>query len=160
MKTNTRMSRIIGATILLSLVVMLFTTMAIGTFDKNMPRQGKLINQSAFFAEIEFTLYEGEGCGCVPLEGVTIFAYGLDTDHNDTNITDENGFCILELEINSNYRVIIENEDWQTIMFDFLVVDDQTFTFHMQEAEKSVSQNFPLLYNLLQRTKLSTKLLN
>lgn len=163
MKTINRVSKIIRASITILLVVSLFTTMVIGDFDeKNAIKNKHPVNQSLFFAEIEFYLYVGEGCSCDPIENVPIVAYGLDTDHNDSNITNEDGFCILELEIDSNYRVTIEdeNEEFQTIMFDFLIVDDQTFTFHLQEVDDPVSQNFPLLHNLLQRIEMSIKSLN
>jgi len=92
---------------------------------------------SMFTAIINFQLYIGDGCGCHPVEGVSISAWGLDIDDNDSAITDEDGFCSLELEINYNYRVTIEVEGYQTVMFDFLVVGDQDFTFHLQEVEES-----------------------
>jgi hypothetical protein len=145
------------------LIITLFSAMAIGGFDgENAIVSKQPINQSLFFAVIEFYLYVGDGCGCDPIVNVPIFAYGLDTDHNDTNVTNVDGFCILELEINSNYRVIIEdeNEEYQIIMFDFLIVDDQTFTFHLQELDDSISQNLPLLHNILQRFEVSLKSLN
>ncbi|MFW6119836.1 MAG: hypothetical protein ACOC80_02910 [Petrotogales bacterium] len=163
MKTNTNISKIIGTSVIVLLVISLFTSMAIGGLDQKNTRPDKNhVNQPLFFAEIEFNLFEGEGCGCNPLEDILIFAYGLETAHNDSNYTDNDGFCTLQLEIDHNYRVIIEDnsEEYQTIIFDFLVVDDQTFTFHLQEREKSISQNIPLLYNLLQRIKMSTKLLS
>ena len=163
MKTNNRMSKIIRASITILLVVSLFTTMAIGGFDEEIAQKNKHpANQSLFFAQIEFTLFVGDGCACDPIEDVQIVAFGLDTGHNDSNITNDDGFCVLELEIDSNYRVIIEdeNEEYQIIMFDFLIVDDQTFTFHLQELDDSISQNFPMLHNLLQRIEVSLKSLN
>jgi len=92
---------------------------------------------SMFIAIINFQLYEGEGCACHPVDGASISALGLDIDDNDSAITDEDGFCSLELEINYNYRVTIKVEGYQTVMFDFLVVGDQDFTFHLQEVEES-----------------------
>lgn len=115
-------------------------------------------NQLLFFAEITFNIFEGEGCACVPIPGAFIFAYGLDTDHNDSNITDDEGFCILELEYDHTFRVTIEAEGFQIVMFDFYVIDDQEFTFHMQEKEDSSSHNFPVLYNLLQRIESAVHL--
>jgi hypothetical protein len=134
--------------------------MTIGGFDEEIVQKNKHpANQSFFFAQIEFTLVVGDGCACDPIENVPIVAYGLDTGHNDSNITDDDGFCVLELEIDSNYRVTIDdvNEDYQIIIFDFLVVDDQTFTFQLQEIKDSIPQNFPLLYKLLQRIEMSIK---
>ena len=163
MKTNNRMSKIIRASITILLVVSLFTTMTIGGFDEEIAQKNKHpANQPLFFAQIEFTLVVGDACACDPIENVPIVAYGLDTGHNDSNITNEDGFCILELEIDSSYRITIDdvNEDYQIIIFEFLVVDDQPFTFHLQEIEDSSSQNFPLLYNLLHRIEMSIKSLN
>lgn len=107
-------------------------------------------NQPLFYAEISFYIFEGEGCACVPIINASVFAYGLDTDHNDSGLTDEDGLCILELEYDRTYRVKIEAENFQTVLFDFFVIDDQTFSFHMQEVEESSSHSFPLFYNLLQ----------
>ena len=115
-------------------------------------------NQPLFYAEISFYIYEGGGCGCVPIINVSIYAYGLDTDHNDSGFTDEYGLCILELEYDHTYRVLIEDEEFQNILFDFYVLDDQTFAFHLDED--SPTQNFPVLYNLLQRIEMAIKLIN
>jgi hypothetical protein len=103
--------------------------------------------QSLFFAEITFNLYEGTGCGCVPVRNASITAWGLDVDHNASGITDDDGKCILQLEINYNYRVTIEAEGLQTVMFDFLILDDQTFVFHLGEAGGSSLEEVLLFYN-------------
>ena len=108
-------------------------------------------NVGEFYAKISISTFEGEGCGCVPVQYVAVAAYGRDTDHFDTNITDFNGFCILELEYDATYRVTVEIEDFQLIMYDFMVLDDQPFTFHMQELEDSSPQVFSLLHTLIQR---------
>jgi len=115
-------------------------------------------NQLTSYAQISFYVYEGGGCGCVPIINVSIYAYGLDTDHNDSGFTDEYGLCILELEYDHTYRVLIEDEEFQNILFDFYVLDDQTFAFHLDED--SPTQNFPVLYNLLQRVEMAIKLIN
>ncbi|MFW9906341.1 MAG: carboxypeptidase-like regulatory domain-containing protein [Candidatus Thorarchaeota archaeon] len=113
-------------------------------------------NQPLFFAEITFNIFEGTGCGCVPIPGASIAAYGLDTDHNNSCITDDDGVCILEFEYDRTYRVTIEAENFQMVLFDFLVIDDQVFSFHLQEKDDSSSHNFPVLYNLLQRIESLT----
>jgi len=115
-------------------------------------------NHPLFFAEITFNIFEGTGCGCVPIPGASIASYGLDTDHNNSCITDDNGVCILEFEYDRTYRVTIEAEEFQMVLFDFLVIDNQIFTFHMQEKEDSSSHNFPVLYNLLQRIESAVNL--
>jgi hypothetical protein len=106
--------------------------------------------QSLFFAEITFNLYEGTGCGCVPVRNASITAWGLDVDHNASGITDDNGKCILQLEINYNYRVTIEAEGFQTVMFDFLILDDQTFVFHLGEKGGSSLEEVSLFYNQIE----------
>lgn len=103
------------------------------------------------YAQISFNIFEGSGCGCVPLIGTSVSAYGLDTDHSDSGITDENGLCILELEYDATYRVTIDDENFVKVTFDFLVIDDQTFTFRMQDKEDSISQSFPVLSQFLQK---------
>ena len=115
-----------------------------------------LVNKTDFFAEIELILYEGEGCGCAPLEGILIFALGHENDHNDSAYTDENGSCTLVLEIDERYRVMINEEDYENALFDFLVVGDQDFTFHLKEIEVSVSQDISESYKILQKTTIST----
>ena len=107
--------------------------------------------QSLFFAEITFNLYEGTGCGCVPVRNASITAWGLDVDHNASGITDDDGKCILQLEINYNYRVTIEAEGFQTVMFDFLIIDDQTFVFHLGEKGGSSLKEVSLFYNPIEK---------
>ena len=104
-----------------------------------------------FYAEISFTVLGAEGCQDCEIPNVAVEAYGRDTDHFDTNFTDSEGFCILRLEYDATYRVTIEVEDFSMVMFDFMVIDDQPFTFHMQEEEDSATPNVSLLYNILQR---------
>jgi hypothetical protein len=106
------------------------------------------------YAEISCYLYEGDGCQCTPVRFVEIYTYGLDTDHNDSNITDENGFCILRLEYDQTYRVTIEVEEFEKILMDFLVIDDQTFVFHLQEEDDSSSQPFSFVRNLVENLRI------
>jgi hypothetical protein len=96
--------------------------------------------EHSFYAEITIYVYEGTGCACEPIPEADVWAFGLDIGHNDTNLTDAEGYCTLHLEVNFNYRVTIEKEGFQTIRFDLLVVDDQTFVFHLQEEEPIVSR--------------------
>ena len=70
---------------------------------------------------------------------MTIYGTGLTTDHYFNNITDAEGNCVLELEYDESYRIRIEDEDYNLVQFDFLVVDDQHFSFHMSEIEESIS---------------------
>lgn len=74
----------------------------------------------------------------------------MDTDHNDSGFTDDNGLCILELEYDATYRVTLEIEAFQMVLFDFVVIDDQTFTFHMQKEDTS-TPNLSLLQTFVQK---------
>jgi len=142
MKINKRISRTIGSGILVFLIMCLLTSMVVGTFDERSNQINKSqINQTVFYAEIEFTLFEGEGCGCFPVTDTLIFAEGQDTDHNDSGYTDEEGYVLLELEIDSTYRVMIMHDEYNDVLFDFIVVDDQYFSFHLEETVVSISQD-------------------
>jgi len=89
--------------------------------------------QSLFNAEITFYIYDGYGCGCTPIRNASITAWGLDVDDNTSGTTDDHGKCILQMQINYNYRVTIEADGYQTVSFDFLVIDDQTFVFRLNK---------------------------
>lgn len=120
----------------------------------------KDVNQLSFFeAEITFYILTGEGCGCTPIVGASITAAG--GEGNASGVTDEEGKCILTLVILGEYEVWIEAEGYRTINFEFNIIDDQTFTFHLDEKDGgSVNLNgntiferfpnaFPILRNLL-----------
>jgi hypothetical protein len=116
--------------------------------------RGKNINNGGnpieFYAKISFTVFEGEGCACEPIPLTSISAYGRDTDHFDTNITDIYGFCVLELEYDATYRVTVEIEEFQKVIYDFKVLDDQPFSIHLQEIEESSNTNRFFTYNVIQ----------
>jgi len=92
--------------------------------------------QSLFDAEITFYILTGEGCGCIPIPGAVITAAG--GEGNASGITDEDGKCVLTLVILGEYEVWIEADGYRTINFEFNVIDDQTFTFHLSEKEVSI----------------------
>jgi len=104
-----------------------------------------------FFAQISFLLSEGDGCGCTPMRQVPIWAEGLTTDHNATGLTDDDGILILELEFDQQYRIHIDFEGFQRVLFDFVVIDDQAFTFHMKQKNTPVPISFPRISQLLQQ---------
>ena len=103
-----------------------------------------------FYANITFNVFEGDGCECVPLQGVPLNATGRDTDHSASGITDENGTCILGLEYDKTYRVSIQKADHESVLFDFVVIDDQMFTFNMKVIESSIP-NFSFIQMMLQK---------
>lgn len=104
-----------------------------------------------FFAQISFLLSEGEGCGCTPMREVPILAEGLTTDHNASGLTDDDGILILELEYDQQYRIHIDYEGFQRVLFDFVVIDDQAFTFHLKQKNTPVPINFPRISQLIQQ---------
>jgi hypothetical protein len=106
-----------------------------------------------FYANITFNVFEGEGCGCVPLVEVAINATGRDTDHSAKGITDNNGTCVLRLEYDKTYRISIEKADHESVLFDINVIDDQTFAFHMKEVPVSIPY-FSFIQRILQKLLL------
>jgi hypothetical protein len=114
--------------------------------------------QTDFYANITFNVYEGEGCGCVPLRGVPLNATGRDTDHFTSGVTDDNGTCNLQLEYDKTYRVSIQALDHESVLFDFVVIDNQAFSFHMKVIEES-SYHFSFLQMMLQKIHFAKKLI-
>jgi hypothetical protein len=126
-----------------------------GQFNKTTPIGNTLTD---FYANITFNIYEGEGCGCVPLRGVPINATGRDTDHSTSGLTDDNGKCVLQLEYDKTYRVSMQEKDHESVLFDFVVIDNQEFSFHMKVLETSI--HAPLfLQMLLQKIIFAKKLI-
>ena len=114
--------------------------------------------QTDFYANITFNVYEGEGCGCVPLRGVPLNATGRDTDHFTSGVTDDDGNCVLQLEYDKTYRVSIQALDHESVLFDFVVLDTQVFSFHMKVIEDS-SHGFSFLQQMLQKILFAKKLI-
>lgn len=112
-----------------------------------------------FYANITFNVYEGEGCGCVPLRSVPLNATGRDTDHFTSGVTDDNGTCVLQLEYDKTYRVSIQAVDHESVLFDFVVLDNQAFSFHMKVIDTS-SYHFSFLQMMLQKIVLAKKTFN
>jgi len=136
-------------------LLMVLSTFAIGiaaeaALLKNEKKDiDNIVSQSSLSdAEITFYILTGEGCACEPIPGVSIAAFG--GEGNDSGVTDEDGMCILTLEILGEYEVIIEAEEYITINFEFNVLDDQTFTFHLfEEDDESSVYKSPVLHRFL-----------
>jgi hypothetical protein len=111
-----------------------------------------------FYANITIHVYEGEGCECVPLIGVPINATGRDTDHITSNVTDENGSCILYVQFDKTYRVGIQFPGYESVLFDFLVLDNQPFAFNLKKTQSS-SDFMAFAHTLLQKIQLAKKLI-
>ena len=109
-----------------------------GNISRSQNTSQRMSAPVGFYANITFNVFEGDGCGCVPLREIPINATGRDTDHSATGLTDENGTCILGLEYGKTYRVSIQAADHESVLFDFVVIDDQAFSFHMKIIESSI----------------------
>lgn len=141
-------------TTILVVILMILATFVIGVaaesvFIKNRQKNIKnSIDQPLFFdAEITFTILINDGCGCNPIVGATVFATG--GAGNDEGITDVNGTCVLQLEINSIYTVSITAENYIPILFDFVVIDDQFFVFQMTLEDDSTASMIPVIYHIM-----------
>jgi len=112
-------------TIFLVAILVISTTYVLGVAAESvfMNNQQKIEyndidNTPIFFTEITFTIMINDGCGCNPIEGVSVSAFG--GAGNDQNVTDINGKCILLLEINSEYTVSITHDEYIPVLFDSL----------------------------------------
>jgi hypothetical protein len=141
--------------IIFVVILMVFSTFAIGIAAEAvlMKNQEKNINNgnsqpSLFDADITFTVVVDDGCGCNPIEGVHVQAYG--GAGSDEGVTDANGTVILQLEINAEYQVFISSPEYRPIIFDFNIIDDQYFVFQMKPKGTS-SQTVPLFQSLINK---------
>ncbi|KYK34638.1 MAG: hypothetical protein AYK22_04955 [Thermoplasmatales archaeon SG8-52-3] len=137
-------------TIFLVAILVISTTYVLGVAAESvfMNNQQKIEyndidNTPIFFTEITFTIMINDGCGCNPIEGVSVSAFG--GAGNDQNVTDINGKCILLLEINSEYTVSITHDEYIPVLFDFVVIDEQFFVFQMTLKDESVHSLTPVL---------------
>ena len=117
-----------------------------------------MTSQTDFYANITFNVYEGEGCGCVPLRGIPLNATGRDTDHYTSGVTDDDGNCVLQLEYDKTYRVSIQAVDHESVLFDFVVIDNQVFSFHMKVIDTS-SYRVSFIQMMLQKILFAKKLI-
>jgi hypothetical protein len=114
--------------------------------------------QATFYANITFNLYEGDGCGCIALPNVRINASSRGNEHhNISDVTDDNGNCVLQL-MYTTYRVSIKDKDHESVLFDFEVIDDQTFSFHLKQIKDS-SYRFSFIQMMLQKLVLAKQFL-
>jgi len=137
------MKRII--TTIFVFILMALTTFAVGmTAETNLIKEEQksiengIAQQTMFDAEVTFTIQTSTGCGCDPIPGATINAYG--GEGSVSGVTDDQGTCVLTLVILGEYEVIIEADNYQDIDFEFNVLDDQSFIFHMFETDESSYQ--------------------
>ena len=151
-------------------VLIVLTTFAIGTAQSLFTKSEQInyINKSTlntnFEAQITIYVYEGEGCSCKPIPGAYINATG--SEGPVFNVTDDEGKCVLNLVIFSEYRVSIEAENFNKVMFNFDIIDDQTFKFHMGEANEISSQNLQqiqqfifILYQFLKNIQIRNNMI-
>ena len=139
---------------ILVVVLMILATFVLGVaaesvFIKNQQKNqsNSASDMSLFFTEITFTIVINDGCGCNPIEGVTVSAYG--GAGNDINVTDIDGKCVLLLEINSEYTVSITAENYVPVLFDFVVIDEQFFVFQMSLLDDSTESTIPVIHQIM-----------
>jgi hypothetical protein len=141
-------------TSILVVILMILSTFVIGVaaesvLIKNQPKTSNNNNgdNPIFFTEITFNILINDGCGCNPIEGVNVYAYG--GAGNDENVTDIDGICILLLEINSIYTVEITAENYVPVIFEFIVIDEQYFVFQMTVIDDNVNSMLPTFQHMM-----------
>ena len=155
-------SQIMKMTVILSIIFSLIIAVNAGyvtTTQYHIKKVPQVHAPTDFYANITFHVYEGEGCGCVPLRGIPLNATGRDTDHYTSGVTDDEGNCVLQLEFDKTYRVSIQEQDHESVLFDFLVIDDQAFSFHLKVIEES-SPALSLMQMLQHKTELVKRLIS
>jgi hypothetical protein len=113
-----------------------------------------------FYANITVKVFEGDGCECVPLGGSFVNATGRDTDHNDFNVTNDRGECVLHLQFDKTYRVNIQIVDHESVLYDFNVLNDQTFVFNLKKTSTSSDPVPSAIQLFLHKVTALHKLLN
>jgi hypothetical protein len=86
----------------------------------------------------------------VLLVQVLINATGRDTDHTAKGIIVNSRTYVLGLEYGKTFRVSIEKAGHESVLFDFVVIDNQAFLFHMKEAAVSIP-HFSFIQMMLQK---------
>jgi hypothetical protein len=133
-------------------VLMILTTYVLGVaaesvFLNNQQNiRNDYVEDMPFFVEITFTILINDGCGCNPIEGVTVSAFG--GAGNDENVTNIDGVCVLLLEVNSLYTVSITAEGYIPVLFDFVIIDEQFFTFQMTVIDDSTTSLMPFINHI------------
>jgi hypothetical protein len=118
------------------------------------------LNPTDFYANITFSVFEGDGCECVPMSGSFVNATGRDTDHYTSNITNDKGVCVLQLQFDKTYRVSVQISDHESVLYDFNVLDDQSFTFNLKKIVTSPNPALVSTHAMLQRLSFVKKVLN
>ena len=141
-------------TSILVVILVVLSTFVLGVaaesaFIKNQLKtsNNSVSDQPIFFTEISFRIVINDGCGCNPIEGVTVSAFG--GAGNDINITDIDGNCVLVLEIDSIYTVEITEENYIPVIFEFIVIDEQYFVFEMTLKDESVNSMLPTFQHMM-----------
>jgi len=147
-----KMKMIVLIVILMVLVAFTVGIAAEATFmnEANVNTQNHIKNdpQPMFFdVDITFYVQTGEGCGCTPIVGASVQAFG--GEGSDSGVTNEDGMCVLTLVVSGEYEVIIEADKYQEINFEFNVIDEQTFIFHMFEKQESSAHEVSLFHSIM-----------
>jgi hypothetical protein len=112
------------------------------------------------YANITVKVFEGDECECVPLGGRFVNATGRDTNHNDFNVTNDRGECVLHVQFDETYRVNVQIGDHESVLYDFNVLDDQTFVFNLKKTSTSSNPIPSALQIVLNKVAALKKILN
>jgi hypothetical protein len=158
------MKRIPVAGIIILAIVVAFSlivganTISDSLHQKDATGRDTTVSSPLGYMAITFSTFEGGGCGCVPLIDVPITAVGRTTDHITSNVTDDRGQCVVFLEYGETYRITMVPNGYRSSMFDFNVLDDQSFVFHLDIInDSSVPHNLFRSY-ILEKMPLMNKL--
>jgi|GEM_PF-1551889 len=91
------------------------------------------------YLTMTITLYQGTGCDCNPIPGVPVNATGRDTDHNDSNVTNDRGVCDLHLQYGKTYRISVNASHFESVLLDIQTIDNQNLTFHLKPLKGDIS---------------------
>lgn len=153
-------SAIVKMVVVIIAVFSLIIAVNAGNVSDNLNPQKEIEIQNTqrdFYANITFNIYKGDGCGCIPLRGIHLNATGRDTDHSTSGLTNDDGRCVLQLEYYKTYRISIQETNLESVLFNFVVIDNQMFSFHIKEIETSSLYNFSFIQIILQRILLVKK---
>jgi hypothetical protein len=156
------MKNFVASMVKLSIAVVAILSLIVAVNAGQVALQPKEENNAPtdFYANITVKVFDGDGCECVPLGGSFVNATGRDTDHNDFNITDDRGVCVLHLQFDKTYRVSVQIGDHESVLYDFNVLDDQTFVFNLKKTSAASSSVPSAIQIVLNKVAALKKILN
>jgi hypothetical protein len=158
-KTSSAMIKMV---VVLLAVFSLMITASAGSVSPTVKIEKTIQGKNAptdFYANITIHLCEDEVCDCYPPRDIPINATGIDTNHFTSGLTNDNGMCVLQLEFDKTSRVSIQDPNHESVLVDFVVLDDQAFSFHTKIVQGS-SQGGTFLQMILHTFLLEKKIIS